>query len=100
MHTTESSYSFTIDLSYVHLIQMFDLYFLTNYELPTKVLNTKKFSGSLTPSFHEIGEETGTQRVESPSTKPTRLVKRSWPDVLIQGLILFTTLVFLHGNNF
>lgn len=83
MNATESSYSFTIDLLYVHLIQMFEFYFLTNYELPIKVLNTRKFSDSLTPSFHETGEETGTQRAESPSTKATRLVERSWPDVLM-----------------
>lgn len=99
IHTIESTYSFTIDLSYGHLIWMFELYFLTNYELPTRVLNTMKFSDFLTLSSHETGEETGTQTTASPSTKATQLVERSWPDVLI-GLILFTTLVFLHGKNF
>lgn len=59
-------------------VQMFELYFLTNYELPTKVANTRKLRDSLTPPSHVIGEETGTQRTESASIKATRLIDRSW----------------------
>lgn len=58
-------------------IQMFELYFLTNYKLPTKVSNTKNLRDSLTSLSHMIGEETGTQRAESTSTKANHLVDRS-----------------------
>lgn len=58
-------------------IQIFELYFLTNYELPIKVPNTMKLKDALKPPFHVIGEETGIQKTESTSTKATQLLYKS-----------------------
>lgn len=58
-------------------IQIFELYFLTNYELPIKVPNTRKLRDALKPPSHVIGEETGIQKAESTGTKATQLLDRS-----------------------
>lgn len=48
---------------FIH-IQMFELYFLINYELPNKVPSTRKLRADLIPYFNLLGKDKKTQRVE------------------------------------
>lgn len=80
MYTMESSVGFTLSPWICHMficIQMLELYFLINYELPNKAPSTRKLRDALLPPFHFLGKDAGTQRAEK--EKAIQQVDRPWP---------------------
>ena len=69
-------YSLTMNLHMFIHIQMFELYFLINYELPNKVPSTRKLRADLIPYFNLLSKDKKTQRVER--EKAIQQVDRSW----------------------
>ena len=69
-------YSLTMNLHMFIHIQMFELYFLINYEFPNKFPSTRKLRADLIPYFNLLGKDKKIQRVER--EKATQQVDRSW----------------------